>query len=142
MSPAARCVCPDCGGSHARRKTPADTVTRPSMADATDLALVKCPHCAAPILAGRIDAQDRRLDPDPLTELGVLAYRPTARVLATVRGVRGRNLSYAWRWPPPDGVTVHVEHQCGKPVPRELREVNITRHHRTTNYQWPDTPPF
>lgn len=140
MTPAPRCICPDCGGSHTRRKTPTETVRRSSMAAHTDLDVTKCPSCRAPVLAGHIGGLHRLVDTDPLTEIGVAAYRSTDRALFTLTGTQGRTLSYAWRWPPRAGTTVHVEHQCGKPVPPALREKLITKKERSTEF--PDNPPY
>lgn len=140
MSPARRCICPDCGASHARRRTSADTIKRSSMTDTTDLDLTKCPQCKTPTLAGRIEAQDRHLDTDPLNEIGVLAYHPTGRALCTITGGRGRNLPHTFTWPPNAETTIHVEHACGKTVPKELRENLTTRRPRIPEY--PNTPPY
>lgn len=140
MSTSDRCVCPDCGASHRRRSTTATKDTRPSRNADTDLNVTRCHHCHTPVLAGHIEGIPRHLDPDPLTDIGVLAYRPTRRALCTVTGSRGRNLSYAFTWPPKPETTVHVEHACGKTVPPELRAKLITRKKHSTEF--PDTPPY
>ena len=132
-----RCTC-RCGHTHTKRTVVLKT-RRPSLADTTDLTPAHCHACGAPVLAGRIEALECSLDPDPLTEIGTAAYRPV-RAMFTRTGTRARRISYAWRWPPPRGTTVHTEHRCGKPVPRELRELNITTHTRTT--ELPDNPPY
>lgn len=140
MSPPPRCICPDCGASHAKRKTPAETTARSSTDRSTDLNVTRCHNCQTPVLAGHIEGIPRRLDPDPLTDIGVLAYRPTSRALCTVTGGRGRNLSYAFTWPPAPQTTVHVEHACGKTVPPELRAKLIT--HKKDTTEFPENPPY
>ncbi|MGW0039842.1 hypothetical protein [Gordonia sp. NPDC003376] len=111
------------------------------MADTTDLTPTRCPRCHTPVLAGRVEALDRLIDTDPLTEIGVIAYRATERTLFTVTGPRARVVSSFFRWPPADRTTtVHVEHACERPIPPELRENNVVQKKR--EYEFPENPNF
>lgn len=134
-----RHTCPDCGASHKRLapKTP----KRRKLASATDLAPKKCPRCHTPVIAGRIDAQDRTLDPRPLNETGALALRGR-RDIASVRGLRATLIDpVLTRWPPQPGTRWHAAHDCQRPVPHELGNAIVDRTRRTHRPQT-ETPPF
>ena len=134
-----RHACPDCGASHARRAP--RVVKRTSVASSTDLSAARCPHCKAPVLAGRVDALETMLDPHPVNELGHATYKALGRTMYTRTESRARTHSYATRWPPDKGYqTFHVQHVCGKPIPALLVENNVVRKQRIV--QLPAEPNF
>lgn len=134
-----RHACPDCGASHPRRAP--KVVKRTTVAASTDLAATRCPHCRAAVLAGRVDALETMLDPHPVNELGHATYKALGRTMYTRTESRARTHSYATRWPPDKGFqTFHVQHVCGKPIPRLLIENNVVRRQRIVAL--PENPPF
>lgn len=140
--PADRHNCPDCGASHPRRqpKRPRKTLTAN-----TDLHPAKCPHCAAPTLAGRIEGLDLHLDPAPLNHLGALTFTGHPdRTLITRKDSRGRLHTHTTRWPPPDGTAWHTTHHCDKPIGPLLRDVPIDRcaANRPQPTPTPNRPPY
>lgn len=135
-----RHACPDCGASHAVR-APKRAAAASSAASHTDLRASRCPHCRQPVLAGRVDALETMLDPHPVNELGHATYKALGRTMYTRTESRARTHSYATRWPPDKGFqTFHVQHVCGKPIPRLLIENNVVRRQRIVAL--PENPPF
>lgn len=135
-----RHACPDCGASHPIR-TPKKR-TRSNLTADTDLTPTRCPRCSAPVLAGRIEGLDLRLDPRPLNELGYTALHAIRdRLLVSVNRntTRGR---LSPRWPPKAGVTVHAAHDCDRPIPHELGDALIDRTRRATRTPTPADPPY
>ncbi len=121
--PADRHACPDCGASHARRK-PKKTTPRGAHLESTDLTPAKCPRCASPVIAGRVQGLDVYLDPRRLNHIGASCFTalPARGPIVVIRGLRGRHRNPTQAWPPADGTTWHATHDCDKPVPAELGE--------------------
>lgn len=137
---AERHACPDCGASHAIRATKKPAARRPATNSCTDLDVTTCPHCKSAVLAGRIGGVDRRLDPDPINELGWRTYRGIGHMVYLRCGPRADITTPLHHWPLPELAYGHVLHVCGTPVPPALRENNVI--HQTREIEFPDNPPY
>ncbi len=134
-----RHACPDCGASHPIRAP--KKRTRSNLTADTDLTPARCPRCSRPVLAGRIEGIDLRLDPRPLNELGYMALQAIRdRLLVSVNRntARGR---LSPRWHPRTGATIHAAHDCARPIPHELGDALIDRTRRATRTPTPTDPP-
>lgn len=136
-----RHACPDCGASHPIRAP--KKRTRTTLTADTDLTPARCPCCSAPVLAGRVEGLDLRLDPRPLNELGYTALQAIRdRLLVSVNRNRARG-RLSPRWPPLPTHTIHAAHDCDRPIPHELGDALIDRTRRARTTPPPaDPPPF
>lgn len=80
------------------------------------LKVERCERCGGVMLTGHVDGLTVALDPAPLSEIGWLTYRPTARSLFRRVSDRAKFILLD-QWPPASGEFYHVTHACDEPVP-------------------------